>query len=75
MTESDMNDLSYFWTEKCDLERWCYWEERKEAIRKTHPEIVAAWENLKVAKRTMSAVLVAAQDGPFESDAHSGPPA
>lgn len=57
MTESDKNMLDYFWREKEDLERWSDWKERMEAIRHSHPEIPKAWEDYKMAKRILSALI------------------
>lgn len=57
MNEDDVNMITYFWQEKHDVTRWSSWEERKEAIRKSRPELVAAVENLTIAQRTLSALV------------------
>lgn len=60
MTDEDARMLDYFWNEKGDLERWSNWHARREAIRESHPEIIKAWEDYKVARRMLSVVIKAA---------------
>lgn len=60
MNENDLNMLDYFWNQKEDLERWSSWEARKPAIQATHPEIIKAWEDYKVARRMLTAVIAGA---------------
>lgn len=57
MSEDEKATIKYFWTEKGDVTRWCEWDEHKEEIRKTNPELVAAVDNLVVAKLTLTAIV------------------
>jgi hypothetical protein len=57
LTEEDLNMLDYFWNQKEDLERWSSWKDRKPAIQATHPEIIKAWEDYKMARRILTAII------------------
>lgn len=57
LSESDKEMISYFWEECGDLKRWSAWQEKLPAIKEEYPELVAAVENLEIAKRTISAIV------------------
>jgi len=57
ITDSDKNMICYFIQEKGDITRWCDWEKRKTDIAIERPELIAAINNLEIAKRTLSAIV------------------
>lgn len=56
MKKINYDNLAYFFYEK-DLERMCNWEEQLKLIRKEHPEVAAAYDNLQVAKKTFKVMF------------------
>ena len=57
LTQSDLDMVQYFWKEKGDLTSWSSWEEKKPLFQKYFPELVAAWDSLQTAERTLDAVV------------------
>jgi hypothetical protein len=57
VTQQDIHDINYFYFQRDDLERWCDWEKKKEEIRKSHPEVVDAYERLVSAKATFEILI------------------
>ena len=57
LTNDDLNMIVYFHREKGDLTRWCDWENKKDQIKVEFPELIAAHDNLIVAKRTINAIV------------------
>ena len=55
--ESDINAVTYFWQEKNDLERCCQWDEIKQRMSITHPELIKAWNDYKTSVRTLNAIV------------------
>ena len=55
LTEEDLNTLRYFWEEKEDLECWTGFD--REALATQYPEILKAWDDYKLSRRTLTAVL------------------
>jgi hypothetical protein len=62
VTELDKNMIDYFLNEMGDIERWSSWDDRKPDIAAEYPELIAALDQLKIAKRTLSAVARAFLD-------------
>jgi hypothetical protein len=63
LTNHDLWQLRWFWEDKGDVTRYCRWDEIEAEVERTHPEITQAYRNLIAARRTLSAVLVAATNG------------
>lgn len=57
--ESDLYMLAYFWNEKEDLERWTRFS--REMMRREFPEILKAWDDYKLSRRTLTAVIRGAE--------------
>jgi len=59
--EQAMDMLLYFWTEKGDVTRYTKWGELEfmDMLRRERPEVIVAVEQLRVAERTLTAVLEA----------------
>jgi hypothetical protein len=57
LTEEDKNMIIYFWTEKGDLERWIGWPEAKARLEQSRPEVLKAWNDYKMAIRTMDVMV------------------
>ncbi len=57
LTEEDRNMICYFIQEKGDIARWCDWEERRDIIAAEYPELIAALTSLKIAERTLDAIV------------------
>ena len=51
--ETMKSSLYYFWTEKEDLTRYCFWEDAK----KEFPLVKDAWEKYKTAEKYLSFVI------------------
>ena len=56
ITEDDKSCIYYYIKEK-DITCWGEWKDKKAEIKREYPELVAALENLKAAKRTLDAVM------------------
>ena len=57
LTESQLNDLIYFWVEKQDLERWTEFEDLKSSIEEYHPHVMRAWKMYKDGESYMDMVM------------------
>ncbi len=57
VTDDDRNMIAYFLQEKGDIERWSGWEDRKADIGRVYPELIDALDRLKIAERTLDAVV------------------
>lgn len=57
MTEGDKNMICYFIQEKGDIARGGDWEKRKRDIEIERPELIAALNNLRIAQRTLTAIV------------------
>lgn len=60
MDDKDLRDLKsvvYFWEEKGDVERCTSWARQRELLAQHYPEVLLAWQQLKMAERTMKAVV------------------
>lgn len=59
LTESDINDIQYFWQEKGDLERWVGWNdpETQQRIIAACPELVKLWNDYKTAERLLNLIV------------------
>jgi hypothetical protein len=57
LTEEEINDLAYFWEDKGDLERYCYFEDLKPKIQQQFPELLKAWYDYKASVGIMNAVI------------------
>ena len=57
ITEEDANLIRYFWEDKQNLEDWCDWELKREMLTGESPELIKAWDDYKVAIRTLSAIV------------------
>ena len=55
----DARMCRYFYEEKGDVEDYCDWPKIRERLLQERPEVPAAVEALKVAQRTLVAVLKA----------------
>lgn len=53
LTAEDVSSLQYFWEEKGDPERFCYFKDLLEDIKTKTPQFYAAWMNYKEAIRRM----------------------
>lgn len=49
--------IGYFWKEREDLERWSSWEKNLPIIKEKYPEIIVAWENYKIAIKTLDRLV------------------
>ncbi len=58
VTDADKSMICYFIQEKGDINRWSSWEERKADIGAEYPELIAALNNLIIAKRTLNAIVL-----------------
>ena len=56
LTSEQKDDLSYFWKEKRDLERYCYFEELKPQIKEELPALLKAWEDYKAIIQTLNII-------------------
>lgn len=64
-----VNQVCYFWEEKGDLERCSSWPQYRVWLQQHHPEVLAAWENHKIAIKTLSAcVSQMAANHPWEEN-------
>ena len=67
LSDSDRRMIKYFITEKGDITRWCDWPEKKTLVAKIYPELIDALDRLKIAERTLKAVVEKiAQEGDDE---------
>ena len=57
MNESDIEMIRYFWEEKGDITRWTSWEDRKPEIKKYHPGLVYAVEQIEFLSRVLDAIV------------------
>ena len=57
LSESDKDMIVYYWEEKKDLERWSSWEIKLDMIKDEYPEIVKTWEDIKMSKKIMDALI------------------
>ena len=57
LTEEDVSIIQYFHQDKDDITRWAGWEECKQRIKGSHPELIQAIEQLTVAERTLNAIV------------------
>lgn len=53
--EEMLDNLRYFWNRKEDIEAWAGFD--RDAIAKEFPEVIKAWEDLKLAQKVMNAVM------------------
>ena len=56
----------YFLEEKGDITRWSRWEDRMPIIQKEYPELIQAMLNVKLAERTLTAVLQDMEESFYE---------
>lgn len=63
ITEEQKNMLLYFWEEKGDIERYCDFENVLPELQKQYPEVLKAWNDYKISKRTLTSVLKSIQNG------------
>lgn len=56
-TSEEIGALKYFWQEKGDVTRYVGWKQLQPKLAEHHPEVLAALSNLKVAYKTVSAVI------------------
>lgn len=40
----------YYWREKGDPTRWCFYDENRSLIEANYPELIKAWEDYMEAK-------------------------
>ena len=55
-----ISDLSYFWTEKEDLERLCSFN--RNTIKAEFPEVLKCWDDYKMARKILSSVIKTAYE-------------
>ena len=55
--EGHVLSLKYFWEEKGDMERYCYFEEIKSLIEEHYPEILKAWYDYKLSKKILNNIV------------------
>lgn len=51
--EQAVTMFKYFWREKGDPTRWCGYDENKALLKEHRPELLKAWKDYVVAKRTL----------------------
>jgi hypothetical protein len=59
---NDIRMLQYFWNQKSNLAYWSDFEKRKAAIRRRHPEVIKAWEDLKHAELCLTLIIDSLQE-------------
>jgi hypothetical protein len=54
-----LSDLCYFWNEKGDLERLCYFNEpeTQSLLQKYRPDILKAWADYKASLLILNSIL------------------
>ena len=57
LKESDGDTLRYFWQEKGDLKRWCYWDDVQPELNKHFPELNFALYNYEMALAQLERIL------------------
>jgi len=57
ISEEDSRMIQYFWEEKGDIERWTSWKDKLPSILEEAPELVVAWNNYKIATRTLTTII------------------
>ncbi len=57
ITEEDRRTIRYFVQEKGDITRWSEWDEKKDAIFATWPQLRVALHNLDVAERNLDMIV------------------
>lgn len=57
LTEDDKAMISYFWTERGDMTRWVFWEEKLPDIEKELPHLIDAMRRLESAQKTLDAIV------------------
>lgn len=57
LTETDLEDLKYFWQDKEDLERFTSFESLIPILEKEKPEVLKAWNDYKASKRILDLVM------------------
>lgn len=57
ITQEDINMVIYFWHKKEDIEKWIDWEKKRPEFEKEKPELVMAWDNYKLAVKTMDCFI------------------
>lgn len=57
LDEIELGQLVYYWEEKDDLERYSGWAALQPDLLINYPEIIAAWNQYKISRRMLSAVL------------------
>lgn len=57
LTQTDIDQIKYFWQEKEDIERYINFEELKPEIQKKFPELLKAWNDYKAARKIMYLVI------------------
>lgn len=57
LTAGDIRSLAYFHQEKGDMARYAYFEELRPALAAQFPEVLDAYDRLKIAQRTLDAVV------------------
>ena len=55
-TKPDYDSIAYFFRYK-HLEYMSDWQDQKELMRKHHPEVIKAYEDLQVAQKTFKVLL------------------
>jgi len=58
ITSYDIDTVIYFIERKGDIERWCSWEEKKDALLKEFPILKEAFDQQKKSEQMMSAALL-----------------
>ena len=57
MTANDYNMLSFFHKEKGNLNRWSRLQDRMPIIKKFHPELAHAIEQVAISQKTLDALI------------------
>jgi len=57
ITPTDINDLRYFALIKGDIERWYLWEDKREDFMAEYPELIHAYDALKLAESTWMKIV------------------
>ncbi len=57
LTQDDKDMITYFLTEKGNVERWTGWEKVKPDVEKELPELMHALKQLEIAEKILQAVI------------------